>query len=112
MGDNFMPTVQRTHLTNVLRRLEAATSRLEDMAASSIELPNISGAPAPAPTGPLPMPPAMKVAEPKPVVEILPESVEDFDSFIAGPVQKFVNLSDEIGGPVAEQVGTMAEDPG
>lgn len=78
------------------------------MAASTIELPKMNGiAPSPAPTGPLPPPPAPRtVAEPpKPVVvEILPESVEDFDTFINGPVKKFVNLSDEIGGPVAEQV--------
>lgn len=96
-------------LTAILRRLEAATSRLEDMAASSIEIPAINGAPTPAPTGPLPAPPVAKTPEPKPVLEALPESVEDFDSFIAGTVKKFVNLSDELGGPVAEQVGTMAD---
>jgi adenylyl cyclase-associated protein len=41
---------------------------------------------------------------PKPIPEVLPESVEDFDAFISGTVKKFVNLSDEVGGPVAEQV--------
>lgn len=109
MDDNSVPTIHRTDLTTILRRLEAATSRLEDMAASSIELPSINGAPTPAPTGPLPAPPVAKAPELKPVQEALPESVEDFDSFIAGPVKKFVNLSDELGGPIAEQVGTMAD---
>jgi adenylyl cyclase-associated protein len=105
--DKFLPTVSRTELTAILRRLEAATSRLEDMAASTIELPKINGVgPTPAPTGPLPPPPAPRapVEPPKPVVEALPESVEDFDTFISGPVKKYVNLSDEIGGPLAEQV--------
>jgi adenylyl cyclase-associated protein len=105
--DKFLPTVSRTELTVILHRLEAATSRLEDMAASTIELPKINGVPpAPAPTGPLPPPPAPRApAEaPKPLVEALPESVEDFDAFISGPVKKFVNLSDEIGGPVSQQV--------
>ncbi len=109
MDDNSVPTIHRTDLTAILRRLEAATSRLEDMAASSIELPSVNGAPTPAPTGPLPAPPVAKAPEPKPIQEALPESVEDFDSFIAGPVKAFVNLSDELGGPVAEQVGALAE---
>ncbi len=107
MDDKSIPTVYRTDLTAILSRLEAATSRLEDMAASTIELPGINGAPTPAPTGPLPAPPIATRAPaepPKPVPEALPDSVEDFDGFISGPVKKFVNLSDEIGGPVAEQV--------
>lgn len=106
--NNFLPPVSRNELTGIMRRLEAATSRLEDMAASTVELPKINGiAPTPAPTGPLPTPPAPRaiVEAPKPVVEALPESVEDFDTFIHGPVKKYVNLSDEIGGPLAEQVG-------
>ncbi|EKD19647.1 uncharacterized protein L3040_002010 [Drepanopeziza brunnea f. sp. 'multigermtubi'] len=95
------------NLTTLIKRLEAATSRLEDMAASSIDLSAVNGAPTPAPTGPLPVPPVAKAAEPKPVVEALPESVEDFDAFINGPVKAFVNLSDEIGGPVAEQASSV-----
>ncbi|KAH7313151.1 adenylyl cyclase-associated protein-like protein [Rhexocercosporidium sp. MPI-PUGE-AT-0058] len=95
------------NLTTLIKRLEAATSRLEDMAASSIEIPSINGAPTPAPTGPLPAPPVAKTPEPKPVQEALPESVEDFDAFIAGTVKKFVNLSDELGGPVAEQASSV-----
>lgn len=109
----MLPTVSRTELTAILHRLEAATSRLEDMAASTIDLPKMNGAaPTPAPTGPLPAPPTTSrtVSEaPKPIPEALPESVEDFDAFLTGPVKKYVNLSDEVGGPVAEQVGKLAE---
>ncbi|KAG4414093.1 hypothetical protein IFR04_012794 [Cadophora malorum] len=95
------------NLTTLIKRLEAATSRLEDMASSSIEIPAINGAPTPAPTGPLPAPPVAKAPSPKPVQEALPESVEDFDAFIAGTVKKYVNLSDELGGPVAEQASSV-----
>lgn len=107
MDDKVVPTVSRLDLTAIINRLEAATSRLEDMAASAID---ISGAPAPAPTGPLPLPPTAARAAPeppKPVQEPLPESVEDFDAFITGPVKKYVNLSDELGGLVAEQVWSI-----
>ncbi|KAK0102814.1 hypothetical protein ONS96_005449 [Cadophora gregata f. sp. sojae] len=95
------------NLTTLIKRLEAATSRLEDMASSSVEIPAINGAPTPAPTGPLPAPPVAKAPSPKPVQEALPESVEDFDAFIAGTVKKYVNLSDELGGPVAEQASSV-----
>ncbi len=108
MDDKVLPTVSRIELTSILRRLEAATSRLEDMAASTIDLPKLNGAaPTPAPTGPLPAPPTTSRAAtepPKPIPEALPESVEDFDTFISGTVKKYVSLSDEVGGPVAEQV--------
>jgi adenylyl cyclase-associated protein len=108
MDDKVVPTVSRFELTAILHRLEAATSRLEDMAASAIDLPKLNGAaPTPAPTGPLPAPPTATRAAaetPKPIPEALPESVEDFDAFITGTVKKFVNLSDEVGGPVAKQV--------
>jgi adenylyl cyclase-associated protein len=108
MDDKVLPTVSRTELTAILHRLEAATSRLEDMAASTIDLPKLNGAaPTPAPTGPLPAPPTTSRAaaeSPKPAPEALPESVEDFDTFISSTVKKYVNLSDEVGGPVAEQV--------
>lgn len=97
-------------LTTFLHRLEAATSRLEDIASATVEPPKANGeAPTPAPTGPLPAPPSAATATPEPakaaVAPILPQSVEEFDLFITGALKKFVNLSDEVGGPVAEQVG-------
>ncbi|TVY56407.1 Adenylyl cyclase-associated protein [Lachnellula cervina] len=107
MDDKVLPTVSRTELTAIIHRLEAATSRLEDMATSSIEIPKLNGvAPTPAPTGPLPPPPTISQTPPqppKPVQALLPEVVEDFDTFLVGTVKKFVNLSDEIGGAIAEQ---------
>lgn len=107
MDDRVLPTVSRTELTAILHRLEAATSRLEDMAASTIELPKLNGAaPTPAPTGPLPPPPSIRATPepPKAIAESIPESVEDFETFLSGTVKKYVSLSDELGGPVAEQV--------
>jgi adenylyl cyclase-associated protein len=109
MDDKVLPTVSRTELTAIIHRLEAATSRLEDMATSSgVEVPRLNGAaPTPAPTGPLPAPPTISQTPPqppKPVQEALPEVVEDFDTFLSGTVKKFVNLSDELGGAIAEQV--------
>jgi adenylyl cyclase-associated protein len=108
MDDIVVPTIPREELTAIIHRLEAATSRLEDMAAATIEAPKLNGAaPTPAPTGALPpVPVSARAPEPpKPLPEVLPESVEEFDTFLAGPLKKFVNLSDEVGGPVAEQVG-------
>ena len=36
--------------------------------------------------------------------EVLPASIEDFDAIINGIVKTYVNVSEEIGGLVAEQV--------
>ena len=111
MDDKVVPTIHRVELTGIISRLEAATSRLEDMASSTVEAPRTNGA-APPPTAPLPPAPvaAAVAAPPKPAPEVLPESVEEFDAFINGTLKKFVNLSDESGGPVAEQVRTMADE--
>jgi len=94
-------------LTDILLRLEAATSRLEDMASSTLE-PRVNGT-HPPPTGPLPPPPTAVFSPPapKPVVEEIPESVEEFDAFLAGGLKDYVALSKELGGVVAEQVGIL-----
>ena len=105
----MVPIIPKDALTALVRRLEAATSRLEDMASATIETPKINGAGVHSvgSTGPLPPTPAAAPAPPPPVVEPIPESVEDFETFLAGPLKRFVNLSDELGGPVAEQVGVQ-----
>ena len=110
MDDKVVPTIHRAELTAIIHRLEAATSRLEDMASATVEPPKANGA-TPPPAVPLPPTPvAAAVAEPpKPLPEALPESVEEFDAFLTGPLKKFVNLSDELGGPVAQQVSTMTD---
>ncbi|TVY56900.1 Adenylyl cyclase-associated protein [Lachnellula suecica] len=110
MDDKILPTVSRIELTAIIHRLEAATSRLEDMATST-EPPRLNGAaPTPAPTGPLPAPPTISQTPPQPpksVLETVPESVEEFDKLLTGTVKKFVNLSDELGGAIAEQASSV-----
>ncbi|KAI9745809.1 MAG: hypothetical protein M1818_000490 [Claussenomyces sp. TS43310] len=114
-------TLHNMHnLTTLIKRLEAATSRLEDMSTIATEAPQTNGVPAattpaaatavnPASqsqTGPPPpsaaaVPPVIKTVEP------LPDLIEDFDSFIAKTVKKYVNLSDEVGGAVATQASAV-----
>ncbi|KAK0636881.1 adenylyl cyclase-associated protein [Bombardia bombarda] len=101
---------------NLMRRLEAATLRLEDIATSTIELPQAVPAlqqtlasprslastlstPAPASIGP----PAPKMPPQEPV----PESIEEFDAFIEQTVVKYVKNSKAIGGPIAEQAAAV-----
>lgn len=89
-------------------RLEAATLRLEDIASSTIELPQAVPAlqqtlasPQSAhssTSNPAPPPP------PKAPEEPLPESIEEFDAFINQSVQKFVKLSDGLNDLIAQQV--------
>ncbi len=93
----------------LLRRLEAATSRLEDMvptmtdaSASTNGLPALPEAGLS--TGRGIDQPAGTVASPQPVIEPLPPAIDDFDALINGDVKTYVNMSEEIGGLVAEQV--------
>lgn len=105
-------------VTNLLHRLEAATSRLEDIASSTIEIPQavpalketlaspdasskaISDAPSRAPSAPAHRPAA-------PADEPLPDSVEDFDAFLKSSVEQYATLSKAIGGPIAEQAAKV-----
>lgn len=93
----------------ILRRLEAATSRLEDL------VPTMSDASAS--TNGIPALPEAGLstgrgidqqvgsfASPQAVLEPLPPAIDDFDGLINGDVKTFVNMSEEIGGLVAEQV--------
>ncbi|KAI1336287.1 adenylate cyclase associated N terminal-domain-containing protein [Xylariaceae sp. FL0016] len=105
------------NLVTLIKRLEAATTRLEDIASSTIELPQAVPAlsqtidtPQGASPGPLPplssqAPPAAKAAPEEP----LPESVEEFDAFISQTVEKYVKTSNKIGGLVAEQASKVYE---
>lgn len=104
-------------------RLEAATSRLEDIAQSAIELPQAvpalhqpsSAAPeSSASTAAPPPPPAAPAAPAAPTAtapppEPVPESIEEFDSLISQSVDKYAKLSDAIGGHVAEQAAKVVE---
>ncbi|KAL8827990.1 MAG: hypothetical protein Q9170_006786 [Blastenia crenularia] len=96
------------NLTTLIKRLEAATSRLEDMvptisdpSASSNTLASFpeSGLTAPgahAEDGPASSQTQLAMAP-------LPPAIDDFDALINGDVKTFVNMSEEIGGLVAEQ---------
>lgn len=100
-------------LTQAARSLEAATSRLEDIATPSdlppgsllnktlASPPNASAAATPPP----PPPPAA----PKAADEPLPESVEEFDNFLETTVDKYVKLSKEIGGNVEKQAAEVSK---
>ena len=90
----------------ILGRLEAATSRLEDL------VPNISdpslttdGAQTLSGHGPSADLVLDQVRSPSRHMETLPPVIDDFDAIINGQVKSFVNMSEEIGGLVAEQVG-------
>ncbi|RYO95507.1 hypothetical protein DL762_000069 [Monosporascus cannonballus] len=113
------------NLTTLIKRLEAATSRLEDIATSTNELPQI----VPALTEPIPpsshgsdatasplqnrssstpvpaAPPAAKPALP----EALPESIEEFDAFINTSVDKYIKASNKLGGLISEQASKVLE---
>lgn len=90
----------------ILERLEAATSRLEDMVPAMAENASPNGAP-PTLNGGLAVEQAdlRSGSSPSPAPSTpLPASVDDFDALINGDVKTFVNMSEEIGGLVAEQV--------
>lgn len=103
---------------NLRLRLEAATSRLEDIASSTSELPQgvpalqqsgVGTSSARGPAGsatPVPAPPPASKAAPQ---EPLPEVVEDFDAFINSSVHKYVQSSSKLGGLVAEQAAKVLE---
>jgi hypothetical protein len=86
-------------------RLEAATSRLEDMAMGLDEhnaqkAPDSTAALEPEPSKqPTPTAPAAPAPIP------LPPQIEDFDTLIDKDVNSFVDLGRKIGGLVEEQVG-------
>lgn len=90
--------------------LEAATSLLE-----SIVTPNLGGASA-STDGSIPNDETVLATRgrthqqsgitnsPQPISEKLPPAIDDFDTIIAEDVQTFGDISEEIGGLVAEQV--------
>lgn len=95
-------------MLTMLRRLEAATSRLEDMV--PVLSDETEGA-----DGDIPPEGAAldttggtdslrRITAPQPLIEPLPPAIDDFDAIINGDVQVFVKLSEEVGGLVAEQV--------
>lgn len=99
------------HKLTLLCRLEAATSRLEDMVPN---YGNISGSTdgvslsPDAGTGAVAGTDQTRGNAPQePLVEPLPPTIEDFDAIVKGEVQTFINMSEDIGGLVAEQVNII-----
>ncbi|KAF8682381.1 Cyclase-associated protein [Rhizoctonia solani] len=94
-------------LATIIKRLEAATSRLEDIALAQNSATNVkqaldapSGHPPPAPRAPAP---PSAPAPPAPPVEDS-QSVKAFDELvITGKLEPFLKVAGEIGGPVKEQ---------
>ncbi|CAG9977238.1 unnamed protein product [Clonostachys byssicola] len=102
------------NIATLIKRLEAVTSRLEDIASSADSLglhPNeahiirdIATALAPASTDPQrPQQPSSEGGLARPPEDI-PVDVTLFDSFIKTGIDPFIDLSQKIGGVVAEQV--------
>ncbi|KAI9762054.1 MAG: hypothetical protein M4579_000690 [Chaenotheca gracillima] len=95
------------NLTTLIKRLEAATSRLEDMAQPSEHPTDLQNGTVPGPTAPpravQPAAGTPRTGDSQDLVEPLPVSIEDFDEMINGEITTFVNLSDELGGVVSEQ---------
>ena len=103
-------------------RLEAATSRLEDIAQTAFELPQTapplhqavtsSKASTPSslpPTAQSPAPTPAPPAPPAPAPEPLPESIEEFDNLISQSVENWAKLSGAIDGLLAEQATKVVQ---
>ncbi|EAA33442.3 hypothetical protein GE21DRAFT_6234 [Neurospora crassa] len=102
-----MATNNMHNLVTLIKRLEAATLRLEDMASSTI--PPIGSQAVIEPASSAPSAPASTaVSTPAPAAAVpIPESVEKFDDFLNQTVQKYVKTSNLIGGLVAEQAASV-----
>ncbi|KAJ5577011.1 hypothetical protein N7535_003937 [Penicillium sp. DV-2018c] len=93
------------NFTTLIKRLEAATSRLEDMA-MSYEDPSASKSMGASPSSASATTEPAQATSPPPAAPAaapVPPQIQDFDALIKGDVQNFVNMGEKIGGLVAEQ---------
>lgn len=105
---------QNPLLTALVSRLEAATSRLEDIATSTHGLdpiprsvdptPSSKSAALPPSAGSTATVPTAKTAAAAPVEEDLPAVVVEFDTIVKDDLAPLEKISQGIGGLVAEQV--------
>jgi adenylyl cyclase-associated protein len=95
----------------LVRRLEAATSRLEDMATAvdpskplnaEVAAAEAQSLAAKQPDGAGPR----SASAPAAVAEPLPKTIEDFDKILKEDVQVFLAASDKLGGLIHEQVSS------
>lgn len=98
----------RTRLTAALIRLEAATSRLEDIASTSAGFEG--GAPngAPAPSSAAAGAPSIS-APPAKAVESLPSSVKAFDAIIKTDLKPWLDLSSKLGNVIDGQAKAVQQ---
>jgi adenylyl cyclase-associated protein len=85
-------------LANLIKRLEVATTRLEDLAMSS------SSASAVASSSPPAIAPAAPTIATSSDIDTIPAAVEKHDAAVNGPLEKYIELAQELGGAIAEQV--------
>lgn len=102
LGRNGQIQAPDNILTPMVRRLEAATSRLEDIASSAF--PNGESAPAATSNGAQSPGPAAKLAgststtpTPKPPVESAPPAIEAFDAMVDTELKTWLELSGMLG---------------
>ncbi|CAG8641598.1 13917_t:CDS:2, partial [Funneliformis caledonium] len=87
-------------LTNLIKRLEAATSRLEDLGTSSAAANNLSRTSA----GGQPSAPSLVSSQSNDAVGgEVPPTLAAYDELIEGPLKNFLELSKVIGGIVEDQ---------
>ncbi|KAH0562976.1 hypothetical protein GP486_002454 [Trichoglossum hirsutum] len=109
MRDSGSAIPECTVLISLVSRLEAATSRLEDIAQATIDPSAATNGSLAAPAAGAP--PIGQRAQSAPIPSIqappppepLPQAIKSFDRVIDGEVQKYVSLSEGLGGLLAEQ---------
>lgn len=90
-------------LTSMIRRLEAATSRLEDIASSSFAQDGSPSTGAPAAVAVAgPAAPAAAAPAPK-AVESLPPSIAAFDELVSAELRTWLDLSSKLGSVIETQ---------
>ncbi|CAO3663185.1 unnamed protein product [Umbelopsis ramanniana] len=89
-------------LSTLIKRLEVATTRLEDLALSGMSASTIAASNPPAA-------PSASSAQPKEAPVELPRAVEAFNNTMDAPVKQFIGLSNQLGGPVQEQAQLLQE---
>ncbi|KAF2849482.1 hypothetical protein T440DRAFT_499694 [Plenodomus tracheiphilus IPT5] len=97
-----------SQLTSMIRRLEAATSRLEDIASSSFPNggePDTTGATASTATSSHGAAPAISVpdATPQVLAESAPPAIEAFDDLVNGELKTWLDLSGKLGDVIEGQ---------
>ncbi|MCJ1431539.1 hypothetical protein MMC27_000892 [Xylographa pallens] len=99
------------NLTTLIKRLEAATSRLEDIASSTPDpaasTNGTSTASTAAMTTGFSEPQASSIPTPKQLPEPLPPAIEGFDALMNGEVEAFVGRSEGLRGLIAEQSASV-----